>query len=102
MKNSVDWISKKEPFQPWEYLVNDFLELGCYLGDRRKRHYLLENLRRYKPSAQAIREHPCFSIGKKLIVICSEYHPKEYWVYFPQKIKILKWRPTMNSAPHKK
>ena len=90
--DSNDFGFSEQPFQSWEYIVDDFLELGCCLRDHHKRNYLLNKLRKNHPQEKSIREHRCFSLGNKLIIICQELSPRECWVYIPGKAQILKWK----------
>ena len=71
----------------WEYVVDDFLEIGCYLTEE-KRQLLLEELRLQGCAAEAIEMRPSFSIDNRLIVIIEDSRMEECWLYYPNHQKI--------------
>ena len=73
----------------WEDLVNDFLEIGCFLTEE-SREFLLQELRCLKMRGDWISVHPTFSIGGRVIVVCDEKQINECWFYDPKGRKIEK------------
>lgn len=73
----------------WEDLVNDFLEMACFLKDS-ERTELMDALRQAHMSSETIHVHPSFSIDGRLVVILEEQPVKECWIYNVKENRIQK------------
>lgn len=74
---------------PWEYVLEDLLEMSTCLRTQDKEHLFAE-LRKSVSDFGDIEVHPAFSLGRYLVVIAEEGLPAECWVY-ALKEKIL-WK----------
>ena len=73
----------------WEDLVNDFLEMACFLSEG-ERSCLIQDLGRTGIAADEILAHPSFSIEKRLVSVCENVSVDEFWLYYPRERKIQK------------
>ena len=81
--------------QVWEDIVNDFLEMACFLR-KEDRHFVLEEIERNGLQAQAesIEVHACFSIEGRYIVICEQVLPRECWIFSTRSKSFRCWKET--------
>ena len=90
-------VTSKEPAQPcpspvWEDVINDFLEMACFLSPQ-ERARLIQELAKADIRADEIQALPTFSIEKRLISVCEKnVSPEEFWFYYPKEKKIEKIR----------
>ena len=75
----------------WEYLVDDFLEMACFLRDEERR-FLIKALTEQEVSSENLTVHPCFSIDGKVVVVLEDPAGRECWLYEPRGRKISKHR----------
>ncbi|MBN1687728.1 MAG: hypothetical protein JW893_01360 [Candidatus Omnitrophica bacterium] len=75
----------------WEDIVNDFLEIACQLLER-ERHFLIRKLRHRDIRAEHLQDHQSFSLEKKLVVVCKDPGIQECWVYFPDALRVAKYK----------
>lgn len=73
----------------WEDLVNDFLEMACFLS-REERTCLLQELAKTDIRTEEIQVLPTFSIEKRQVSVCENGSPQEFWLYYPKEKKIEK------------
>lgn len=95
-KNEIDLLKASEPpsafplAHVWEDLVNDFLEMACFLTEE-ERARLLGELLADGTKADAIHVHPGFSIDGRLVIVCEGADDlREFWIYEPREKKIRK------------
>lgn len=89
--------NKYSPLAPpaiWEDLVNDFLEMACFLTEAERRA-VIEALKEDEVRSDAISAYPCFSIDGRVIVIRDDSQAiHTCWLYQPKEGKINKYRRT--------
>ncbi len=73
----------------WEYIVNDFLETGCFL-EQSQRQFLLDQLRFDVTCVEHIEVHPAFTIDQKLITVLGDAAIQDVWIYNPSRHKLRK------------
>lgn len=73
----------------WPYLVNDFLEMACFLTES-QREFLLQKLSSSNITAHQIDVHPCFSIQDRMIIVAKDIEFREYWLYSAERRQIVK------------
>lgn len=78
------------PSQVWKDLVNDFLEMACFLKPQQQ-EFLVRELQQENITAESIDVHPCFSINGRMVIICEDIPVQECWIYFVKKQKIRRW-----------
>ncbi len=74
----------------WEYVLDDFLELGRFLTDE-ERILLLGELRASQIGVDSIDIHTAFSIDGRLVVLMASPQIHECWLYYPKAGKIEKY-----------
>lgn len=79
------------PGSPWEYVLDDSLELVCSL-DEVERKLLLHELRQAGAHTDSVESHSTFSLDGHLVVILKDGEAKECWHYLPKQKKIIKHR----------
>ena len=77
------------PLAPWEIIVDDFLDTGCFLRSE-ERSFLLQELRAEKAYSESVDVYPSFSLGMKLINIIHAPLIRECWLYYPKRKRIEK------------
>ena len=75
----------------WEYVLNDLLEMSCFLNPG-QRLALMDELRKEETPPEVIDIHPAFSIGKRLIAVVEGDSISECWIYYPRNKRITKCR----------
>ncbi len=105
MNMKISQISFSDyPFQPrptapspppqrlsgWEYIVDDFMEMACFLSEE-KRLFLIEEMRLSRKISDAMEVHPSFTMDKNLVVVIDGPKVEECWLYYPQQKKIEKY-----------
>ncbi len=75
------------PSQVWKDLVNDFLEMACFLKPQ-EQEFLIRELQQQNITAESIDAHPCFSINGRAVIVCEDVPVQECWLYFVNKRKI--------------
>ena len=71
----------------WEDLVNDFLEMACFLSDH-ERNLLLQKLGEEKIAATSIHVCPSFVVDQKIVIVSEEVNIEESWFYYPRDKRI--------------
>lgn len=77
-------------FSYWEYVVNDFLEMSCFLKET-ERSPLIRELRSGGPFQEAVDVHPTFSIDGKLVSVVKHTPVHEIWLYNADDGKVRKF-----------
>lgn len=77
-------FKKPETFSEWEYVLKDYLDLGCSMKEE-DQNFLIQDLRNEKIQATEITMHQAFSISNYLVIITKNVFSKECWLYQPQK-----------------
>ncbi len=88
MKNVCSEPALKESVL--EDIVQDFLEMACFLKPAEQR-FLINELLKESLNAESIEVYPCFSINGRAVIICEENSVEECWMYFVHKGHIEKW-----------
>ena len=79
------------PLPVWEDLVQDFLEMACFLTPS-ERDFLIEKLQQEQTLPDSLRVYPSFIIGDRLIVVCEDGFASECWIYYPKEKRVEKSR----------
>jgi hypothetical protein len=82
------------PLPVWEDLVQDFLEMACFLTSGEREH-LIGEIDKEGVASDALRVFPSFMIDRRLIVICEEGIASDCWIYYPKERRIEKARFTI-------
>ena len=87
--NIEEQITTRE-FAHWEYVVDDFMEMACFLTPEQRRQLLHEMLL-HRCTSEKINVHPSFTTDKHLIVILEGVQVEECWLYYPEGGNIEKY-----------
>ena len=72
-----------------EYVVDDFLEVACFLKED-KRRFLIEELRLQGAGGGTLNAYGSFSMAERLVVVIEGPAIQECWLYYPDQGKIEK------------
>lgn len=78
---------QRDKLEAWKYLVDDFLEMACFLNAQ-ERGVLIEKISSSGASAESISSHPAFSVSGKLITVADKENIGEVWLYDAEKKKV--------------
>ncbi len=83
---------QRDKFESWKYLVDDFLEIACFLNEA-ERGFLIEKINLPGADEEKVAVHTAFSISGKLIVLAEEKDIQELWIYDNNRkeVKCFKW-----------
>jgi hypothetical protein len=73
----------------WRDVVNDFLEMACFLTDA-ERLYLMQAMQSDGVKSDTIYVHPSFSIDGRLVIVCEDEKISDCLIYYPRKKKLEK------------
>ncbi len=74
----------------WQYLVDDFLEIGCSLSEDQRR-FLIEELSLEECLADSLEVYPSFLIDKKLVAVMNLGCIEDCWLYDAEQRRIEKY-----------
>ncbi|HXV27353.1 MAG TPA: hypothetical protein VD913_00150 [bacterium] len=74
----------------WQYLVDDFLDIGCSLKDDERR-FLINELSLEEETADSLEVYPSFLLGKKLVVVMNLNGVDDCWLYDAGQKRIEKY-----------